>query len=166
MRETLRSSRLWLEPVEPRDATALHSHWTEPEVREFLWDGIVIHRQQVDEIIAKSDRLFDDPGAGLWAMRTPDGAFLGCAGFWFFHEPPELELVISLSPSEWGTGTASEACRTLVDYALDELGWPFIQASADSPNERSLRLIRSLGYERTGERPGEVGTIQVFRLER
>lgn len=166
MREALRTARLWLEPVEPRDATALHSHWTEPEVREFLWDGRVITKAQVEEIISTSDRLFQDEGAGLWSMRTPDGAFLGCAGFWYFHQPPELELVISLSPSEWGTGLAREACQALVDYALDELHWSSVQASTDAPNERSLRMIRGLGFEPSGQRPGEFGTIEVFRRER
>ncbi|HUE96077.1 MAG TPA: GNAT family N-acetyltransferase [Longimicrobiaceae bacterium] len=166
MKGPLRTPRLVLDPVRKGDAIVLHAHWTDPEVREFLWDGKVVTRQQVAEVVETSDRLFAEAGAGLWAMRSPAGAFFGCAGFWYFHEPPELELIISLSPSSWGTGLASEAARALVDHAFSALGWDFVQASTDAPNERSLKLIRALGMQPTGQRPGEFGTIEVFRIER
>jgi RimJ/RimL family protein N-acetyltransferase/uncharacterized protein YndB with AHSA1/START domain len=161
----LRGRRLVLRPVGPGDGPALQRHWSEPEVRRHLWDGRVVSPGQVREAIAVSARLFDDHGTGLWTIEAVEATgLIGCAGFWHFHEPPELELLISLSPRLWGGGFAHEAAALLLDYVFDELGWAAVQASADAPNARSLQLMRRLGMRPAGERPGEFGAIEVYRI--
>lgn len=163
----LRSDRLALEPVSARDLDALHALWTEPGVRRFLWDGRTISRDEVAEVLETSRALFRTHGAGLWAVRAGSGGeLIGCAGFWPFHDPPELELLLSLTEARWGRGLGREAARALIDFAFGELGWDRVQASADEPNQASLALIRSLGMAPAGHRPGEFGRIEVFRLER
>jgi [ribosomal protein S5]-alanine N-acetyltransferase len=180
--------RLILRRVREADVGALHAHWTEPEVLRFLWDGRAIPLEDVREVVRASEALFRDVGAGLWSVRLRDAsgdrhdpssssgpalredggapsALIGCAGFWRFHQPPELELLISLSPGGWGRGLASEACRALIDFAFAKLGWNRVQASADSPNARSLALMRRLGLRPSGTRPGEFGAIEVFSVE-
>ena len=163
----IRTERLVLKPVEPADLADLHAHWTEPQVRRFLWDGEVVSPDQVEEVIRMSGEMFGELGAGLWSVReSSSGAFLGCAGFWHFHEPPELELIISLSHARWGQGYAHESCSALIDYVFEELSWPCVQGSADHPNEASLRLMWRLGMTPAGIRPGSFGTIDVFRITR
>jgi [ribosomal protein S5]-alanine N-acetyltransferase len=161
----LRSPRLLLEPLGPDDLPALHAHWTEPAVRRFLWDGQVVSRDQVEAAIETSQELFREYGAGLWAVRlegTED--LIGCGGFWYFHDPPELELLLSLSSACWHRGLAQETARALLAYVFDGLGWPVVQASADAPNTASLRLMHRLGMKRAGERPGAFGTIEVYQM--
>jgi RimJ/RimL family protein N-acetyltransferase len=117
------------------------------------------------------DRGGDRGHSGDWgdgglrgdAMRDARRGLIGCVGFWHFHDPPELELVVSLSPGWWRRGLAGEACAALIRYAFDELAWDFVQAAADEPNVASLALMERLGMEPAGERPGEFGTIRVFR---
>lgn len=163
--DALGTARLSLEPVAPDDVPALHGHWTEPGVRRFLWDGRVIAPEEAANIVRTSRRLFREEGVGLWAMRTQRSRdLIGCAGFWYFHEPPELELLISVSEAEWGRGLAREAAAALLEHALTRLGWPAVQASADAPNVASLALMRRLGMRPAGERPGEFGRIEVFRI--
>lgn len=167
MNGTLRSPRLMLDPVVGTDLTDLHAHWTEPGVRRYLWDGRTVSEDEVRAAIETSKRLFDEHRAGLWAIREVDSpTIIGCGGVWYFHEPPELELVLSLSSVYWGRGLAQEAACTLMDHVLDELDWPFVQASADAPNLASLALMRRLGMRPTGERPGEFGGIEVYRITR
>jgi [ribosomal protein S5]-alanine N-acetyltransferase len=164
MRE-LHSRRLFLKPLRPDDLVALRDHWSEPAVRRYLWDGQVISSLQVDDAIVASAGLFERHGVGLWGIRligTP--GLIGCGGFWYFHEPPELELLLSLSRHHWGRGLAQEAAAALIDYAFDELEWTTVQASADAPNRRSLRLMRRLGMRPAGERPGEFGSIEVYGI--
>ncbi len=170
----LRTDRLRLDPVRLEDVPDLHAHWTHPHVRRFLWDGRTISADQVREVVRTSARLFDEEGAGLWALRLrKPGAYaapgeaaevIGCAGFWYFHEPPERELLISLSPEAWGHGLAREGCTALFDFAFDRLGWDVVQASADAPNAASLRLLGALGMRPAGERPGFFGSILVLRI--
>jgi RimJ/RimL family protein N-acetyltransferase len=59
---------------------------------------------------------------------------------------------------------AREAAGALLEYAFSELKWTVVQASADAPNSASLALMRRLGMRRTGERPGEFGVIEVYRI--
>lgn len=162
---TVRTPRLVLSPLRPHDLEALHAHWTEPEVREYLWDGRVVSTDEVGDVIGVSDRLFEEHGAGLWRVdlaATP--GLVGCAGFWHFHDPPELELLLSLSRRAWGGGLAREAATALLGFVFERLGWNVVQASADAPNERSLRLLRGLGMHPAGDRPGAFGRIEVYRL--
>lgn len=161
----LSGRRLELKAIEPDDLPALQDHWSDPDVRRYLWDGRTVSEKQVREAIETSARLFEELGAGLWGIRSAGTPRLvGCAGFWYFHEPPELELVLSLSPQLWGRGLGQEAAGALLDYAFDELRWPVVQASADAPNAASLKLMNRLGMRRSGERPGEFGTTEVYRV--
>lgn len=145
----LQSQHLTLRPVADRDIVPLHRHWTDPDVRRFLWDDQVIPREQVAELVAHSERVFAEAGHGLWAIRVHGShRLLGCAGYWEFHEPPRLELILSLSPEYWGKGLATEAGTLLLRYAFDELGFDEVLASTDAPNEASLRLVERLGFRR------------------
>lgn len=164
MRE-LSSRRLLLTPLRSDDLRELHHHWSDPEVRRYLWDGRLVSSDEVGDVIDTSARLFEQHGAGLWRIgRVGTPRLIGCGGFWYFHEPPELELVLSLSRDSWGRGFAQEAAAALLDYVFNELKWTRVQASADSPNSASLNLMSRLGMRPTGERPGEFGTIEVYRI--
>lgn len=157
--------RVLLRPVTEDDVPALHGHWSGAEVRRYLWDGQVVSVERVREAVAESGRLFEREGVGLWGIRlTDEPDLVGCGGFWYFHEPPELELVLSLSPRRWGEGLARETAGVLLDYVFGELRWTTVQASADAPNDRSLRLMRAMGMRPAGKRPGEFGRIEVYRL--
>jgi [ribosomal protein S5]-alanine N-acetyltransferase len=163
----LRTTRLHLRPLKSSDLAALHRHWTEPQVRRFLWDGRIIDVAQVEEVIQTSVRLFRHDGAGLWSLRRrKDPKLLGCIGFWYFHEPPQREILFSLSPSCWGRGFAYEAACAVVEYALGVLEWPQVQGSADAPNEPSLHLLRKLGMQWSGEVAGYFGAIEIYVLTR
>jgi [ribosomal protein S5]-alanine N-acetyltransferase len=154
-----------MKPLSAEDLPALHAHWTDPDVLRYLWDGRVVSSAEVREMIDTSARLFDERGAGLWGI-WPVGAprLIGCGGFWYFHEPPELELVLSLSRDSWGRGLGREAAGAFLDYAFSALKWTTVQASADAPNGASLALMDRLGMHPSGERPGEFGTIEVYRI--
>jgi len=141
------SSRLVLRPVNAQDVPALHRHWTDRSVRRYLWDDEVISFEQVEEIVRRSEQSFTERDYGLWAIRQADSdELLGCGGYWEFHDPPRLELVVSVAPAFWGQGFAAETGRLLLRYAFDELGFSEVRASTDAPNEASLRLIERLGF--------------------
>lgn len=160
------SPRLTLRPVRPDDVDALHRHWTNPDVRRYLWDDVV-SRADVADIVAESGRRFLAHGHGLWALRRASGDdLIGCVGFWTFHESPDFELVVGLSPEWWGRGLAAEAVGVLLRHAFDTLGLTTVHASTDVPNTASRRLIDRLGFSFSHEvdvdgRPTRFYTLSV-----
>jgi RimJ/RimL family protein N-acetyltransferase len=79
MQPILNTARLRLRPVAEEDFEPLWALWTEPQVRQFLWDDVVIERDQARETI----RDFEDlapKGLGLYSLeRGPERVFLSPA---------------------------------------------------------------------------------------
>ena len=95
-----------------------------------------------------------------WLIRAivHGGEMVGHAGF---HGPPGVNAIKAPGAVEIGytifephrrNGYATEAARALVEWGEHERGLKHFVASASPDNEPSLRVIRSLGFEQTGER--------------
>lgn len=142
----IHTTRAVLRPVAPDDLDALHALFVDPEVRRFLWDDEVVARAVTEDVIARSQSQFRDQGHGLWLARlaqTSDPA--GFAGFWYFHEPPQLELLYGLAPTQWGRGLATEIAAALLRHGFGKLGFARIVGSTDAPNTASCRVMERLG---------------------
>jgi [ribosomal protein S5]-alanine N-acetyltransferase len=142
----IETDRLRLRPFTLEDVEALHNLWTEPEVREYLWDNEVIARERVQSLIATSVTSFEDHGFGLWAvLPRKEESLIGFCGYWFFHEPPQLELLYGLSAKHWRQGLATEAARAMLKYGFEELSFERIAASTDAANLASSRVMERAG---------------------
>lgn len=147
----LKTARLTLYPVAWADADELHRMWTSPEVRRFLFDGQVLQWSQTRAMIERGRQLYEREGAGLWVARCRrDQLAIGFAGFWYFREPPELELVYGVAGQYWGQGYATEAAGAILAYGIDVLGLKRIVASTDAGNQASIRVMTKLGMRVTG----------------
>jgi ribosomal-protein-alanine N-acetyltransferase len=167
MNHALRTERLVLEPVTALDLTALVVHWTQPDVRRFLFDGTVLSADEIRTVIAESRRDFTASGYGFWIIRelSGGGALAGTVGL---RQLEELgpEIVYSLAPSVWGKGYATEAARAVVDYALGTLGVPEVLAEVDNGNVASAAVIERLGLTPFDEVPGLLGPMTRYRRTR
>jgi len=124
--------------------------WTDPEVRKFIWDDIAITREEGATIIAESIDSFEKRRFGLWAIRpemaaTREDRIIGFCGFWYFRDPPELELIYGLVPAYWGKGLATEAARAMIKYGFEDLGFESIVGSTDAANTRSVLVMERAG---------------------
>lgn len=143
---TIETARLRLRPFRLDDVDVLHRLWTEPEVRQYLWDGDVIKRERVESMVKTSLKSFADHGFGLWAVLPRDeNILIGFCGYWFFHEPPKLELLYGISPAHWHKGLATEAARAMIDYGFRELSFQRIEGSTDAANVSSSRVMERAG---------------------
>ncbi len=148
----LTSARLHLRPLEDGDVEAMHRLWTDADVRRFLWDDVVIPREQVAAIIAASADDFAQRGYGLWDVwLSSSGELVGFCGF-RGSETGEPELLYALAPAYWGCGLATEAAATALTYGFCQLGFPRVVAATDVPNRASVRVLERLGM--TLERRG------------
>jgi [ribosomal protein S5]-alanine N-acetyltransferase len=142
----IETARLRLDPIMPGDGEALHALWTLPEVRRHLWDDRVVNREETAAILRRSRRLFAARGFGLWSVREkPAPELVGFGGYWYFRDPPELELVLGLRPDRWRRGLATEAGHALIRHGFDALGFSEVRGSADARNTASIHLMQRLG---------------------
>jgi RimJ/RimL family protein N-acetyltransferase len=166
MDHVLATRRLMLSPVAARDHAALLAHWTEPQVRRFLFDGMILSAADVTQAIGESTRSFERAGYGLWLIRERDGGELaGTAGL----RPLEdlgLEIIYSLVPSMWGKGYATEAARAVVDHALGPLGLPVVLAEIDTGNRASAAVAGRLGMVPFAVVDGLLGPMTRYRKTR
>jgi len=161
----LQTARLVLRPLRAADADELHALWTAPGVRRYLWDDQVIPRERTTAVITESERLFTAEGYGLWGARDrASGELVGFGGFWYFHEPPRLELLYGVAESHWTQGLATELATTVMRFGRDRCGFQEILASTDAPNAASVRVLEKLGFEM--ERQATVAGLDTlfFRL--
>lgn len=159
----LTTARLVLRPVAAQDHAALLAHWTEPDVRRFLFDGATLSAAEVAETIEDSAGDFAAGGYGVWLIQEPDGtALVGTAGL----RPLEdlgLEIFYSLAPGSWGKGYATEAARAVVEHALGPLGLPEVLAEVDEGNAASVAVIKRLGMTPFAVVPGVLGPMTRYR---
>lgn len=86
-----------------------------------------------------------------------------CTLFHFDRTGWRGELGFALAREFWGRGLAGRAVTVVLDFAFGPLGIHRVEADADPRNERSLRLLERLGFEREGllrERYNVGGEVQ------
>lgn len=152
MQKVLHTSRLTLHPCDEADIELLHRHWTEPDVRRYLWDGRIINRETVREFVNSSLESSQKYDYGLWVLLSkPEGAFRGVCGLRDGSlEWPEL--LYSVTPKHWGAGLATESSRCVLQHAFKELRLRCVVATVDKPNVASIRVLEKLGLHLTGEK--------------
>ena len=170
MDHVLTTERLVLRPVTADDHAALLAHWTQPDVRRFLFDGAALSAAEVTETIEESVRDFAAGGYGIWLIergrRTGRAGLraglVGTAGLRPLDESG-LEIFYSLAPGSWGRGYATEAARAVVDHALGTLGLPEVLAEVDEGNTASVAVVKRLGMTPFAVVPGVLGPMTRYR---
>lgn len=144
----IKTKRLFLRPFALADVDEIHQLWIEPGVRKYLWDDEILPKEKSQEVIAKSVELFNEKGFGLWAATFHEQAvIIGFCGYWYFHEPPELEILYGISPEYWGNNLATEAAQAMLQFGFQYLKFNEIIASADTPNAASFRVMEKTGMK-------------------
>jgi ribosomal-protein-alanine N-acetyltransferase len=152
MQQVLHTARLVLRPCREADLELLHHHWTEPDVRRYLWDGRIVGQDIVQAFLSSSLRSSAAHGYGLWLLLSqPQSAFCGVCGL----RDGDMEwpdLLYSLSPVYWGKGLATESAYGVLQHAFAVLKLPGVVATVDKPNIASVRVLEKLGMSLTEEK--------------
>ena len=132
-------------------------------------------RERLGELFERRlPEVDSDPSVLPWAARAMVLAdelgvrrVIGSVGF---HGPPnedgQVEIGYHVEPGFRRRGFATEAVRALLEWAAAEHGIRRFRASVAPSNERSLAVVRRLGFRQTGARWDEVdGEQLVFELD-
>ena len=146
-----------LRPTAPSDADSLHVIFIEPGVRQYLFDDILLTREETQKHVEVA--LAHD----AWVVEL-DGSIVG-----FTSLRPvgnDRELMIAISERCWGRGVAFEAARAALRHGFDVLKLDRILAGVDLPNQRSHRLMARLGFMATGETDGPKYRARRYEVRR
>ena len=139
------TERLVLRPFRDTDLEPWAALNADPQVTQFL--GGPLSRAECDRDAAGINEVYASHGYGFLAVeRRTDGAFLGACGLskepWY---PDDLEIGWRLAREFWGHGYATEAAASWIEHGFTTLGLPRIIAVTDTPNVRSIAVMRRLG---------------------
>ena len=163
------TERLRLQPVRRRDSDALHAIVLQADVRRYLFDERSLSREETDQLVATSSRLFRESRIGVWGVsRHGSSRLIGFVCLWPFQiEPgaePRNELGFALDSGHQNQGYALEACQRVIEYARESLGWSSLHASTDLCNTAANRTLWRLDFIESVVVRGRVGPLRIFRL--
>lgn len=140
-----------LRRVEREDIPTFVCWFNDPAVREYL----TIYRPLST---AEEEKWFEGHLASedseLFAIETTDGVHIGNTGLhainWQYRQA-ELGIVIG-EKDYWGKGYGSDAIRTLLRFAFEEMNLHRVFLRVRADNARAIRAYEKCGFEHEGQR--------------
>jgi RimJ/RimL family protein N-acetyltransferase len=143
----LRGDTVSLRTVEEEDVEFLRDVVNDPDVRRTTLMTAPKNAQQerefFEEVVSGDDSVdllvaVDGRPVGMISLNAVDeGNGVAELGYW-------------IAPDEWGNGYATDAARTLTEYAFEQRRLHRVQARVVSFNDASARVLEKAGFEREG----------------
>ena len=166
---TIRTNRLELRQFRDDDAGFILELLNEPEFRRFIGDKGVRSLDDARDYLQQGPiASYAEHGFGiLRANCAMSGDALGMCGLVWRQEFDDPDLGFAFLARHWSKGYASEAARTVLEYARVELGLRRVIAMADDDNRASVRVLEKLGFEFETRvtMPGETSDVGRYAIE-
>lgn len=166
------SERLSYRLMDDTDADLLFELDQDPAVMEFINEGKVTSRTEIEETFIPRMMQYQNPdkGWGLWQVnKLADDEFIG----WILVRPrhyfsddrddEDIELGWRFMQKSWGKGYATEAVKAVMKGLNLQAGNQKFSAVAVPDNARSIRIMEKLGmiYQKTALHKDPLGDLQV-----
>ena len=151
---TLEGSRVHLRAIRDTDAAALFEVFSDPDVMRYR-DGVRMRALgDADAYVTAVHDYFRRRELFEWAIAdgATDRAIGTCTLVHVDERHRRAEIGFAIGRAHWGRGMAREAVARLLAFAFDRLDLHRLEAEVDPRNERSLRLMERLGFQREGLR--------------
>jgi len=152
----IETARLLLRGLQKGDEEFLVMLDTDPVVMRYNEGGPISHRQATHFArmqVEMADSIWKTTGKWLVELKgTPTRiGWVNVSGF-DLEDLASLSVSYQFAPSFWGHGYAFEAIAAVVDDCFERLDEPHIVAQVRWDNERSVRVLRKLGFRPRGRR--------------
>ncbi|ANZ40315.1 GNAT family N-acetyltransferase [Lentzea guizhouensis] len=146
----LTSARLTLRPFRAGDAQAFAAYRSDPEVARYQGWDTPYPVEAAERMIAE----MTDPAAPGWFQYAVDldGALIGDIGVNTHENLMQADIGYTLAPAHQGRGLAFEAVGRVVRHLFEDRGLRRVSAECDARNERSVKLLKRLGFRQEGHR--------------
>lgn len=112
--------------------------------------GVRLSDEKLEKILKRDMGYWDQYGFGpyVWFEKETQ-EFIGEGGLNHAipDDQPEIELTYSLRKEYWGKGYATEIGQFALQQAFSELGLDNIVCFTSEDNQRSLNVIKKLGFQ-------------------
>lgn len=164
----LETERTCLRPFDEKDAEALASIYSNPEVTQFLGfdEGSLERSRRELEFWMNS---YARQGHGmLGVVYKENGSLIGRCGFaqWEWDGVQEIELSCVLQRSLWGQGIATEVTSVLRDYGFEQIGFRRLVSLLHPENTASHRVAEKIGMQFDREVHSITQSLWMYSLHR
>jgi RimJ/RimL family protein N-acetyltransferase len=141
-----------LRPLNDGDVDDIFGVFGDPDVMRYWSFPAFRERAQAEGLIEEIRQRFATRTFVQWGIaRREDGVVLGtCSLFRIEPVHRRAEIGFALRRGDWGRGLAGEAVATALEFAFGPLDLIRIEADVDPRNDRSIRLLERLGFQREG----------------
>jgi RimJ/RimL family protein N-acetyltransferase len=142
----LKSQRLGFRCWQTEDLPLAMKLWGDREVSALL--GGPFTPEQIRARLDREIERMQNLGFQYWPIFLLDGgSHAGCAGLQTWRDEPRVyEVGFHLRRAFWGQGLATEAARTVIDYAFGTLGAEALMAGHHPSNRASRKVLLKLGF--------------------
>jgi len=170
---TLRSERLYLEPLSEIHASEKYASWfNDKERTKHTRHGA--RTMTHADVKAYAAKVSKNPHEAVFAMHAQDGTHIGNISLLNIdYAQGSAEYAIMLGETEYGgKGIATEASRLLLRFGFVQLGLSRVLCGTSVANTPMQRLAERLGFKRSGTRqgvefrPGEYHEVLDYVLEK
>ena len=148
----IRTARLVLRPLAPRDVTAFTRYRNLPEVARYQ-DWRLPYTRDHAHALVDAQAAFDRPTPGEWiqiAVVADRDTVVGDLAVGMDESGSLATIGYTLDPAYQGLGYATEAAGALVDALIERLGVHRVAATLDPANVASARVLERLGFRYEG----------------
>ncbi|UQZ37438.1 GNAT family N-acetyltransferase [Paenibacillus sp. PK3_47] len=146
----IETDRLSLRLLTLADREAVFRHFSDEEVTRYMDIPPCRDIREADGIIRFH---MDDPGCRWGIFDKRQNQLAGTCGYhcWSGGPAGKAEIGFDLSRACWGKGMMTEALLPVISFGYEVMGLKTIEATVDPENERSLRLLSTLGFSKKEE---------------
>ncbi|WP_442600186.1 GNAT family N-acetyltransferase [Neobacillus sp. D3-1R] len=148
---SLETDRLNLQILNLEDAKAVFTHFSDPDVTEFMDINPCKNIEEAEEII---NFHLQDTGCRWGVFAKDSSELMGTLGYHYIRRTTDefiAEIGFDLAKRYWGKGIMSEAIREVIAYGFNQMGLTKIDATVEPENQRSIQLMTKLGFTREEE---------------
>lgn len=147
----LKTERLILRALSLEDIDFLLRHFGDEDVNRYSSYENLKNREEAIDFYNR----FIEPGKStrfrLGIVLEETGELVGTLGYHnLSRRDHSAEIGYDLSKVYWGKGIMTEAVVALIRYGFEQMNLNRIEATVDSENSRSIRLLERLGFMREG----------------
>ena len=149
------SPKVMLSPLRVEDATEMAALLSAAQIYEHIDDKPPTSADALRERYGNLVKQVSPDGREIWLnwiVRTgAPGAAIGYVQATIRKETNIALVAYVLSPNHWGKGLACEAVTQMIDKLSDGYGVKIFHATVDKLNQRSISLLKRLGFHQNND---------------
>lgn len=153
--EILRTERLRVREMTEGDLDALYEIYAHPDMTLYTEGPDPDREAERGKLAAYIRNVYPIYGFGIWMLEErKSGRGIGRAGFFWREGALYPELGFAVEKRSQRKGYCLEACKAILEYGFEELGFTLVQALVEEGNEASCQILRQLGFTEKGMEEG------------